>query len=282
LIPQADIAQSHPAGLAPAEASRTPDAAAGIGSLDVLDLESLTINLDTSLRVYTPHHFFNWTQGPLQSLIRHELLICALCQGQPIPSRYETYTSIPLDLTRFGEMLSQDSAWMPHFIDAWEQYHRRPVVCDARDSGVLVCGGLVRELRRFDATCVIAHGTHDADARPVSFFIFACRQGALVGRMVYLMELIAPFVHAAWMRVQAGSLAGDADARTDDTSLLTSREVEILKWLYHGKSNVEIGLILVISPMTVKNHVQKILRKLNVLNRTQAVGKALALRILSV
>ncbi|MEO8165670.1 MAG: transcriptional regulator EpsA, partial [Betaproteobacteria bacterium] len=31
---------------------------------------------------------------------------------------------------------------------------------------------------------------------------------------------------------------------------------------------------------TVKNHVQKILRKLDVVNRAQAVGKALELRIL--
>jgi DNA-binding NarL/FixJ family response regulator len=31
----------------------------------------------------------------------------------------------------------------------------------------------------------------------------------------------------------------------------------------------------------VKNHVQKILRKLNVVNRTQAIGEALELRILN-
>jgi DNA-binding NarL/FixJ family response regulator len=31
----------------------------------------------------------------------------------------------------------------------------------------------------------------------------------------------------------------------------------------------------------VKNHVQKTLRKLNVMNRTQAVGKALALRLVN-
>ena len=59
------------------------------------------------------------------------------------------------------------------------------------------------------------------------------------------------------------------------------REKEILEWIYHGKSNIEIGMILQISPLTVKNHVQKILRKLSVLNRTQAIGKAMALRILN-
>src|SRR5258705_262062 len=63
--------------------------------------------------------------------------------------------------------------------------------------------------------------------------------------------------------------------------LLTPRETQILQWIYHGKSNIEIGMILDISPLTVKNPVQKTLRKLNVLNRTQAVGKALALRLVN-
>jgi DNA-binding CsgD family transcriptional regulator len=61
---------------------------------------------------------------------------------------------------------------------------------------------------------------------------------------------------------------------------LTPREQEVLRWIAIGKSNFEVGAILSISPLTVKNHVQKILRKLNVVNRTQAVGKALESRII--
>ena len=56
--------------------------------------------------------------------------------------------------------------------------------------------------------------------------------------------------------------------------MLSEREAEILRWMRAGKTNQEIGLILNISPFTVKNHVQKILRKLNVTNRTQAVAKS--------
>jgi len=40
-----------------------------------------------------------------------------------------------------------------------------------------------------------------------------------------------------------------------------------------GKTNQEIALILQISLFTVKNHLQRIFRKLDVLNRAQAVGK---------
>ncbi len=63
--------------------------------------------------------------------------------------------------------------------------------------------------------------------------------------------------------------------------ILTQREQEVLRWVYLGKSNLEIGMILGISPLTVKNHVQEILRRLDVQNRAQAVGKAFKLHILS-
>ena len=39
-------------------------------------------------------------------------------------------------------------------------------------------------------------------------------------------------------------------------------------------------MILSISPLTVKNHIQKILRKLQASNRAQAVSKAIAMKLL--
>jgi LuxR family quorum-sensing system transcriptional regulator SolR len=45
--------------------------------------------------------------------------------------------------------------------------------------------------------------------------------------------------------------------------------------VYHGKTNEEIGEILGISVFTVKNHIQRILLKLNATNRVQAVLRAL-------
>jgi DNA-binding NarL/FixJ family response regulator len=100
-------------------------------------------------------------------------------------------------------------------------------------------------------------------------------------RQVHCVELIVPFLHQAWVRTQIDRPAESAGVHIAGAGLLTSREQEVLKWVHLGKSNIEIGTILEISPLTVKNHVQKILRKLNVQNRTQAVVKALALRILN-
>jgi DNA-binding NarL/FixJ family response regulator len=56
-----------------------------------------------------------------------------------------------------------------------------------------------------------------------------------------------------------------------ELSPLTKREIEILKLLAKGKTNQEIGAYLNISEETVKSHLQKIYRKLNVSSRTEAV-----------
>ena len=62
---------------------------------------------------------------------------------------------------------------------------------------------------------------------------------------------------------------------------MTGRELEILQGVQQGKSNAEIGEELKISPLTVKNHLRKILRKLNVHNRAAAVSRAIGERLIT-
>jgi two-component system, NarL family, response regulator DegU len=61
---------------------------------------------------------------------------------------------------------------------------------------------------------------------------------------------------------------------------LTPRELEVLGLMKQGLSNREIAQDLVISLGTAKNHVEHIIAKLGVSDRTQAVVKALELGIL--
>ena len=53
---------------------------------------------------------------------------------------------------------------------------------------------------------------------------------------------------------------------------LSPREQEVAEWLGQGKSNEEIAIILGISAHTVKNHLDKIFRKLGVENRCAAAA----------
>ncbi|MBV9038596.1 MAG: response regulator transcription factor, partial [Acidobacteriaceae bacterium] len=56
---------------------------------------------------------------------------------------------------------------------------------------------------------------------------------------------------------------------------LTGRELEVLKLIVSGKSNKEIGRDLFISEATVKTHINSLLSKLGVSDRTQAATTAL-------
>jgi len=58
------------------------------------------------------------------------------------------------------------------------------------------------------------------------------------------------------------------------TYQLTERELETLKFIVMGKSNVEIAHEMFISVHTAKAHVCSILRKLAVNDRVQAAVKA--------
>ncbi len=56
---------------------------------------------------------------------------------------------------------------------------------------------------------------------------------------------------------------------------LTHRELQVIKLLTEGMYNKEIACILEISERTVKNHVSKIFKKIDVTDRTQAAVYAL-------
>jgi transcriptional regulator EpsA len=259
----------------PAQYEQTP------ARLNDSEREALLLNIDVSLRVHTRPQLFSWVQGALQSMIPHEVLVCGLQESRQSSLRVDSFSTAPVDCARLNELFQQDVSLVPHLIKLWEENRCQAVLCET-ERGPLAGSALAREFSRLGASHVLAHGTHDATGTMTSFFVFSCRPGAVGPKQAYLADLIVPYLHASWVRSQVTWPLDRAGAnKPAKTGLLTPRETQILQWIYHGKSNIEIGMILDISPLTVKNHVQKTLRKLNVLNRTQAVGKALALRLVN-
>jgi DNA-binding NarL/FixJ family response regulator len=76
---------------------------------------------------------------------------------------------------------------------------------------------------------------------------------------------------------------GDADADGNPPQVpleLSERERDVLRWTAAGKTSSETGTIMGISARTVNYHMTSILFKLNAVNKTQAVVKAVMLDLL--
>lgn len=63
---------------------------------------------------------------------------------------------------------------------------------------------------------------------------------------------------------------------------LSEREVEVLREAASGRTNIEIGEKLHISSRTVQGHLRKVFDKLGVYSRTEAVTKAISLRLIPI
>jgi RNA polymerase sigma factor (sigma-70 family) len=82
--------------------------------------------------------------------------------------------------------------------------------------------------------------------------------------------LLAPSITRRLVERFAGR-GEQASAVHRDLAALTPREREVLKLLAHGMSNAELAAELLLSEATVKTHVARILGKLQLRDRVQAV-----------
>jgi DNA-binding NarL/FixJ family response regulator len=63
---------------------------------------------------------------------------------------------------------------------------------------------------------------------------------------------------------------------------LTNREKVVLTWVGRGKTSGEIAIILELSERTVNFHCEQAMKRLDVMNRTHAVAKAISRQLISI
>jgi DNA-binding NarL/FixJ family response regulator len=94
---------------------------------------------------------------------------------------------------------------------------------------------------------------------------------------------LAPELAARLLRRLATEVGGRRGARPASGRLadaLTPRELDVLRLMQLGRTNRHVAEELFISRGTVKRHVENIIAKLEVSDRTQAVVRALELGVL--
>jgi transcriptional regulator EpsA len=228
--------------------------------------------VEASLRVSRRDQLFSWLQGSFQYLFPHEVMICGISTSSGEDFIFESFSSI-----LYPESCAK-AATCPHDGVVWRvmslwQDARRPLILGGDlqpgDYGSYLVPFAVEEsnLMEVELHNIVAHGMAGQNGSISTFFCFSSLPQQPGKAHACLLELLIPYLHSALVRM-AGHNGGIQPGQ------ITGREREVLQWLKAGKTNWEIAQILGISPYTVKNHVQNILRKLNVQNRGHAAVKA--------
>lgn len=85
-----------------------------------------------------------------------------------------------------------------------------------------------------------------------------------------VLQLLMPHYDLGLQAAERVTAQRDGAERPLPTLGLTMRELEVASWLARGRTNPEIATILTMQPRTVEKHVEHILIKLGVENRTTA------------
>lgn len=116
----------------------------------------------------------------------------------------------------------------------------------------------------------------DVDIIHSSIFSFICPKQDDTERIKKILYYVVPHLSSILKRLLGNMMINNVHLK----SRLTSREMEALNWLKLGKTSWEISRILEISERTVNFHINNIIDKLNVSNRTHAVALAGSLGII--
>ena len=223
-----------------------------------LDRERLPLVLDEAIRIRRSHQFYLWAQGGLQSFLPHETLICL--SRWPGGGRAEVFSRLPLPqraeegLREAGEALCQALA------TRWQADDRLPCHIDLAADCPLMLKLLGPQA---DGTGLL-HGSERAAESGLNVFVFLGGQDSPGERERYFARLLQPYLASAFASLPPSSATRRSEAD------LSPRQRQVLAGIRSGLSNREIAEQLGLSPQTVKNHVQQLLDKLKVSNRTEA------------
>lgn len=243
-------------------------------TLDPEDRDRLLRVVESSLHVRNDAGFFLWSQGALQALIPHEIMICSISNGPGSGPRFRWYASTRyFTETHFRQACDSYDGLVTGLVQKWHLDGQPRFLIDPG------LGSTVRQqLIDLELKNLVGHGVSWGDCGCGGYYCFGRTSLDESPRTRHLLDLLLPHVHNTFCRVLAAGATSRAEARD---AIVTPREAQILHLIKDGNTTTAIAATLSLSPFTVRNHVKKIFRKLGARSRSHAVAQALSQGLLN-
>jgi transcriptional regulator EpsA len=243
--------------------------------LEQEETEHLARALVAARKVRLRHQFFAWTQGALQALIPHEILLIGVADNHGHVQHERFNACRYFRDEHFSQVCRTGGGLINELCLDW-QGARQPRLISEHHDGDWPARLAALELRNLAFHCQpLPYG------QGYGYVSFSRVRGELDARLALYLDLLTPTLLGLLATVLAEELQTPSVVPGRAVSIATPRELEILSWVRDGKTNDEIAAILGLSSLTVKNHLFRATKKLDVRTRGQAVARAIALGLLS-
>ena len=250
-----------------------------LNTKDPVARDSLNNLMLRSLHIRSHFELMLWLQGDVQQFLPHQAMIAAWGDFSLGVINIDIVSAIPgiksgmfSSPTLTSLLQSLFKHWHDHSKSPYSLYVEKGIFHN-HELGCKEEGVDLDHLKSLKLALI--HGIKDYRGGHDCLYMFLGDNSNSDSRK--MIGVLLPYIDSTLRQLQyvPGQIA-DVDIQQPESEFkivgtLSNREFEIMTWVKMGKTNQEIGLILNISAFTVKNHLQRILKKLNVINRTQAV-----------
>lgn len=234
--------------------------------------------LHQSLKIRSHCEFLLWSQGEVQQFLPHDIMIAAWGDFSLGDINFDVVSALPgmrTDQIHNTEIVP----FLKRMFDYWKDHIESPFIMKM-DDGFFEDGelnALNMKGHFVEMKSALVHAIKDARGKHDCLYVLLSANTLQPVSSRTMLEAFLPYIDHSLRQLDQLPEQMDASASPtgddDSSNALSARESEIMEWVRNGKTNFEIGMILDISAFTVKNHLQRIFRKLDVINRAQAVAK---------
>jgi transcriptional regulator EpsA len=259
---------------------------------------------EASLGIKEHMNLLHWLQGDVQRFLPHEVLIAGWGDFDQSDVRFDVVSAVPhlrtealyalgdanrpsveACVNNFEATDFTECGVVPFLVrmrDRWHAVDCSPVIAlrKGENNGMdFICRRCDREAAEFLRTirsCVI-HGVHDRRQKLECIYVFLSTNELPDPLFLRNLSFLLPYVDHSLRKVSHLPIhqkpAKAVADEPEEQAALSQREIEIMEWVRIGKTNFEIGVILNLSAFTVKNHLQRIYKKVGTSGRAHTVTK---------